>query len=253
MEKFFVKEDSIVRRIWGSSDTILFIFAGASAEFALNKAVDWLYFTGRLPSDPIGRLFTTVRYAKQIVFAREEDAIKAIEQINQIHHHVEKSRGEKIPDWAYRDVLFMLIHYSIAAFNLLERPLKEAEKEEVFSVFYRMGKAMQIKDLPENFEHWRVKRLEHLKADLEKGAFSIDLYKEYRKHLGSFRFLLLKEVQKKLVPDHVSRLLSFQRFSLLALALEPYKVAKKIGFGSFIIDLLVPQAYRKEVRQLETS
>ena len=54
---WFVKEGSIVRVIWGKPDTILFIFAGASAEFALNKAVDWLFFTGKLPSDPIGRLF----------------------------------------------------------------------------------------------------------------------------------------------------------------------------------------------------
>ena len=36
----FVKEDSVVRQIWGKSETVLFIFAGASAEFALNKAVD---------------------------------------------------------------------------------------------------------------------------------------------------------------------------------------------------------------------
>ena len=59
--QFFVKSDSIVRKIWGKSDTILFIFGGAAAEFALNKAVDWLYFTGKLPSDPLGRLFSTVR------------------------------------------------------------------------------------------------------------------------------------------------------------------------------------------------
>lgn len=55
--KWFVNEGSIVREIWGKADTILFIFAGASAEFALNKSVDWLYFTGKLPADPLGRLF----------------------------------------------------------------------------------------------------------------------------------------------------------------------------------------------------
>ena len=44
--RYFVEPNSIVRRIWGKGDTILFIFAGASAEFALNKAVDWLYYTG---------------------------------------------------------------------------------------------------------------------------------------------------------------------------------------------------------------
>jgi hypothetical protein len=56
-----------------------FYFSGAAAEFALNKAVDWLYFTGRLPADPIGRLFSTVSYARQIVFAPEEEALKAID------------------------------------------------------------------------------------------------------------------------------------------------------------------------------
>src|SRR4028118_185071 len=99
----YVHTSSIVRKIWGKSDTILFIFAGAAAEFALNKAVDWLYFTGRLPADPIGRLFSTVTYARQIVFASKDDAEKAIDKITAIHTAVENARGSVIPDWAYRD------------------------------------------------------------------------------------------------------------------------------------------------------
>jgi hypothetical protein len=106
--EYFVEKESVVRQIWGKSDTILFIFSGASAEFALNKAVDWLYFTGRLPADPIGRLFSTVSYARQIVFSKEADAYKAIDKITAIHKGVENARGSVIPDWAYRDVLFML-------------------------------------------------------------------------------------------------------------------------------------------------
>src|SRR6478672_4812980 len=78
--QFFVAKSSIVRKIWGKSDTVLFIFAGSAAEFALNKAVDWLYFTGKLPADPIGRLFSTVNYAKQIIFAKNEDALQTIDQ-----------------------------------------------------------------------------------------------------------------------------------------------------------------------------
>src|SRR5689334_24237784 len=109
--KWFVREDSVVRKIWGNADTILLIFGGAAAEFALNKAVDWLYFTGRLPADPIGRLFSTVMYARQIVFSENEKALQAIDKISSIHKGVEKNRGTQIPDWAYRDVLFMLIHY----------------------------------------------------------------------------------------------------------------------------------------------
>src|SRR5262245_31837249 len=115
----FVSKDSIVRKIWGKSDTVLFIFAGASAEFALNKAVDWLYFTGRLPADPIGRLFSTVAYAHRIVFSEQHAAEAAIDNITSIHNAVEKARGSSIPEWAYRDVLFMLIHYSEASFELL--------------------------------------------------------------------------------------------------------------------------------------
>ncbi|MCW3105509.1 MAG: hypothetical protein JWQ09_15, partial [Segetibacter sp.] len=137
--KFFVEKDSIVREIWGKGDTILFIFAGASAEFALNKAVDWLYYTGRLPADPLGRLFSTVNYARQIVFSENEAALHAIDKITAIHSAIENQRGGKIPDWAYRDVLFMLIDYSIRSYEILERKLSDTEKEEVFHVFYRVG------------------------------------------------------------------------------------------------------------------
>ena len=89
---YFVDRNSIVRQIWGKGDTILFIFAGAAAEFALNKAVDWLYFTGVLPSDPLGRLFSTVTYAQVIVFAERQGALKTIDKMRAIHAGVEASR-----------------------------------------------------------------------------------------------------------------------------------------------------------------
>src|SRR5881394_2764452 len=97
--QFFVEKNSVVRKIWGKSDTVLFIFAGASAEFALNKAVDWLYFTGKLPLDPLGRLFSTVKYARQIVFSSKEEAYKAIDILKSIHTKVELTRKASIPDW----------------------------------------------------------------------------------------------------------------------------------------------------------
>lgn len=106
--KYFVKKNAIVREIWGKGDTILFIFAGASAEFALNKAVDWLYYTERLPKDPLGRLFSTVSYAREIVFAEKQSALNAIDHINSIHASVENTRGKSIPEWAYRDVFLCL-------------------------------------------------------------------------------------------------------------------------------------------------
>jgi hypothetical protein len=174
----FVKEDSIVRTIWGKSDTILFIFAGAAAEFALNKAVDWLYFTGRLPSDPLGRLFSTVRYARMIVFAPLEKANAAIDTMRNIHSAVEQNRGAIIPDWAYRDVLFMLIHYSIAAYGLLERKLTETEKEEVYDVFYRVGKRMGLKELPLTYSEWLPMRESHLMDNMQKSGLTLDVIKQ---------------------------------------------------------------------------
>ncbi len=202
-------KNAIVRQIWGNADTILFIFGGAAAEFSLNKAVDWLYFTGKLPADPLGRLFSTVVYAQQILFLDEESALRAIDKITAIHQGVEASRGMKIPDWAYRDVLFMLIHYSISAFELLERKLTDAEKEAIFDVFFRVGKRMNLKDLPQNYQDWLVVREQHLQENLLKSDFTIDLYKQYKKHLGLLRYTILLEGQKLVVPFHVKKLLGF--------------------------------------------
>src|SRR5689334_15639801 len=192
----YVDADSIVRRIWGTADTILLIFAGASAEFALNKAVDWLYFTGRLPSDPLGRLFSTVAYAREIIFSTTDHANKAIDKMTHIHSSVEEARGAKIPAAAYRDVLFMLIHYSIAAFESLERKLSKHEKEEVVEVFCRVGKRMQIPELPSGYDQWQRMYGRHLENDLVYSELTADLFCQYRKHLGPIRYFILIQSQK---------------------------------------------------------
>ena len=251
--EYFVAKHSIVREIWGKSDTILFVFAGASAEFALNKAVDWLYFTGRLPADPLGRLFSTVMYARQIVFSETDAANKAIDKITAIHAGVEKNRGAQIPDWAYRDVLFMLIHYSIASFEVLERKLTEAEKEDLFDVFYRMGHRMQLKGLPHNYQEWLKMRNEHMEKDLQKSHYTIDLYKQYKKHLGSARFLILKESQKLVVPQHVKYLMGFGKFSWISPLLSFYKFSRKINMDEFFKSIILPQNYKQQIRALDVN
>jgi hypothetical protein len=94
----------VTRRIWASPDAILLFFAGGAAEFAAIKAVDWLFFTGRLPSAPVERFFETVRFAQSVFFGDPAGAPKAVARINRIHRHVEDARGEEIPQWAYRDM-----------------------------------------------------------------------------------------------------------------------------------------------------
>ncbi|UAY50980.1 oxygenase MpaB family protein [Ferruginibacter albus] len=249
--EYFVKEQSIVRKIWGKSDTILFIFGGAAAEFAVNKAVDWLYFTGKLPADPLGRLFSTVSYARRIVFSKEDDALKAIDTITSIHKHVENSRGSSIPDWAYRDVLYMLIHYSIASFELLERKLTDDEKEELFDVFNRMGSRMQLKELPKNYNEWLIARKQHLKENIIKSNYSADLFKQYKKHLGAFRFAVLIEGEILVVPEEVRELLGFRKFSFLSPILPLYKFSKFIKLDGFIKWLILPPLYRKQINELD--
>lgn len=251
--EFFVDKQSVVRKIWGKGDTVLFVFAGASAEFALNKAVDWLYFTGRLPADPLGRLFSTVMYARQIVFSKAEDALKAIDKITAIHTAVENSRNAKIPDWAYRDVLFMLIHYSLASFELLERKLTEDEKEDLFDVFNRVGLRMGLKGLPANYNEWVTMREQHLQKDLEKSHYTIDLYKQYKKHLGRVRYTLLKESQKLVVPRRVNELLGLGKFAWITPLLFVYKLSRKIKIDWFLKSILLPAAYKKQIKDLDVA
>ncbi len=247
---YFVKEGSVVRTIWGKSDTILFIFAGAAAEFALNKSVDWLYFTGKLPADPIGRLFSTVRYAREIVFAPKKAALKAIDVITQIHRGVEAKRGHSIPDWAYRDVLFMLIYYSIAAHELLEKHLNDAEKDEVYNIFYRVGIRMGLKDLPGSYKEWLPVREAHLSEDLQKSDYTEDLFLQYKKHLGAIRFKVLLEGQKLVLPKQVKQLLNFNDFSFLTPAVPLYKVSRVMKMDWLLRHLLLPSDYKDQINAL---
>ena len=249
--EYFVQSQSIVRQIWGKGDTILFIFAGAAAEFALNRAVDWLYFTGRLPADPLGRLFSTVTYARQIVFAERSMALEAIDHINSIHAKIETDRNQKIPDWAYRDVLFMLIDYSIKAYEIMERKLNSAEKAEVFDVFNRVGQRMHIQDLPSNYSEWQKMRKAHLRQDLINSKFTRDLYVQYRKHLGPVRYFLLLETQNLITPAKVRLLLGFKRGSLLAPLLWMYKLSRKFNLDKLAKAIILPREYKAEIKSLD--
>ena len=249
--EYFVHKNSAVRKIWSKGDTILFIFAGAAAEFALNKAVDWLYFTGRLPSDPLGRLFSTVSYARKIVFSNSEDALKAIDKITSIHSAVENDRGAKIPDWAYRDVLYMLIHYSISSYELMETCLSDADKADVYDVFYRMGTRMNLKDLPITYTDWKIDRDAHMYHDLKKSDLTVDLFKQYKKHLGSFRYFILIEGQKLVIPEIVRNLLGFTKVSAATPLIGLYKFVRIFNAHNIIKSIILPAAYKSEIADLD--
>lgn len=247
----FAPEEHIIRKIWGKADTILLIFAGSAAEFALNKAVDWLYFTGKIPSDPIGRLFSTVSYARKIIFATEDEAFATIDAINQIHGHVEKARGASIPQWAFRDVLYMLMHYSIASFEVLERQLSKDEKQATYEIFYKLGQRLLIENLPANYDQWLLSYQQHQQQDLVYSPFTADLFKQYRKHLGSFRYRILLESQKLVLAPIPAKLLQLQKWSIISPLLPGYKMLRAANVEWLLKNLLLPKKYLQEIRALD--
>lgn len=249
----FVDRRSIVRKIWGNPDLVLLIFAGSAAEFALNRAVDWLFFTGEIPRDPIGRLFSTVRYAQEIVFVDEATARRTLDRINAQHASVEHQRRQTIPDWAYRDVLYMLIDYSERAYALLYRPLSTVEKSELFEVFLRIGEGLCIPDLPGTYAEWQLDRRRHLVRDLAYSRHTTMLFQAYRRHLGLFRYHLLLEVQALLVPDHVRRLLHFNALPLLSSLVQTYGIIGRGHLRSLVHTLLIPPRYWPDVRRFDRS
>lgn len=249
--KTFVSNNSIVKKIWSTTDITLFIFAGASAEFALNKQVDWLYFTGKLPGDPIGRLFSTVKYAQYIIFREEKEAMASIDKINAIHQHVEAARGRKISNEGYQDVLYMLIFYSIAAFELLERKLTHEEKDEIVQTFARIGHQMHIQGIPSNYIDWKNIYEDQITRSLQKSSFTENLFQQYRKHLGGFRYFLLKDIQRLLLSKYVNNLLNLGSPRFAHLLLPVYKLIRTLKLHKRLILIMVPRKFVPQVKSMD--
>lgn len=249
----FVPPDSVVRSIWGDADTVLLVFAGAAAEFALNRAVDWLFFTGAIPGDPIGRLFRTAAYAQHIVFSTRLTAEAALARIRDAHAAVERARGARIPAWAHRDVLYLLIDYSERAYALLERPLTDSERDDLYDVFRRVGEGLAIPELPATYADWRGDRDRHMRRDLAYGDLTAELYERYRAQLGPWRYQLLRRVQSVLVPPLVSDLLRLPRPRWIRPAVLAYRAARASGLAHVARLALVPREYLRHVTRLDEA
>jgi uncharacterized protein (DUF2236 family) len=247
----FVKQDSIVRSVWANPDLVLLIFAGSAAEFALNRAVDWLFFTGNIPSDPIGRFFSTVEFAQQVVFANEETAETTLKQINTVHTWVEKQRGLTIPDWAYRDVLYMLIDYTERAYQLVYRPLNASEQNEMYAAFRRFGEGMRIQLLPTSYTDWQGDRHRHLRRDLVYSEYTALLYEQYRRQLGLWRYYILLQLQALLAPEEVRHLLALKSQPIISRLVRTYSMLDRLKLHYLLRRLLIPPRYWAEIHKLD--
>jgi hypothetical protein len=194
---------------------------------------------------------STVRYAQDNVFADEASAQKAIARIAAIHGGVERQRGYRIPDWAYRDVLYMLIDYSERAYELMQRPLTAAEREELFRVFRRVGEGMQVPGLPATYADWQTDRQLHLENDLQYGPFTAQLFERYRWQLGTWRYDLLRRVQAMLVPGRVKELLQLEAGPVIPHTIRLFKMLEWLRLKPLVQRILLPAQYLHEIRQLE--
>lgn len=241
----FVNPDSIVRKIWSDTDCILFIFGACAGEFAHSKAVDWLFYTGKLPNDPIGRLFSTVTYAQQIIF--NDNAEHILKSMTRIHKKVEEKRGYSIPNEAYQDVLFMLIDYTAKVYELLHKPLLKLEKEEIYNVFKRIGEHMEIKDLPEDWSSWEIQRRQHLEHNYTNSLLTEELFNRYKLHLGSFRYTLLLAVQSFLLEPQFLKTTKNPGWLLL---FHAYKACRQLWPVRELKFYLLPRKHQQSLRDL---
>lgn len=230
---------------------LLLVFAGSAAEFALNRAVDWLFFTGKLPNDPIARLFSTAAFSQEIVFADARTAALALGRIRAAHEAVERHRGGRIPEWAHRDVLYMLIDYSERAHEILARALTPAERDDLYDVFRRVGAGLGIAGLPPAYAEWRVDRERHMRRDLAFSSGTRELYVRYRQHLGRLRFELLRSVQSILAPGPVCDLLALERAAWLLPFVRLYPLLVRSRLWPLVQRALLPREHLAAVRALD--
>ena len=117
--------------------------------------------------------------------------------------------------------------------------------------FFRTGARMQLKDLPVNYNEWLISREHHLDNDLQKTKHTVDLFKRYKKNLGAIRYRILLEAQILVMPDKVKKLLGFRKFSFLKPAVPVYKLTRMLNLDTFIRDIILPSAYKKEIKELD--
>ena len=110
---------------------------------------------------------------------------------------------------------------------------------------------MNLKDLLAGYAQWMVQHEQHLQADLIKSNFTTDLFMQYRKSLGSFRYWLLLQTQKLIVPDRVMELLHFNKGFWPLMILLIYKICKKIKLDGLVKAIILPAKYKQQIKAMD--
>jgi hypothetical protein len=94
-------------------------------------------------------------------------------------------------------------------------------------------------------------RQQHLDQDLQKSHYTIDLFKQYKKHLGPVRFQLLKEGQILVVPERARALLGLRSKSALTPILSIYKLTRLVKADWFLKSIILPANYKEQIKNLD--
>ena len=90
-----------------------------------------------------------------------------------------------------------------------------------------------------------------MKQDLAKSKYTDDLFLQYKRSLGTFRYRVLQEGQILVIPKQVLELLRFRKFSLLSPVVPLYKFSRLIKMDGAIKWLLLPAEYKKQIEDLD--
>jgi len=195
----------ITRTIWGDAENIVLIFAGSAAEFALNPENHWLFYTGKLPSDPLRRFVTTVQYQRKLFFTPQEALPALAKHLKGIHNGLEQRRsreqGEiRISDQAYLQVFSMLIEYGILGYEYLHRrTLSQEQRETYFNDIRSIALMMDVRNFPEDYRRYLARRTGMVATELHCNAFTRELMDAYRKKLSAFSYWGLLQFQARFI------------------------------------------------------
>lgn len=207
----------ITRYIWSNQENIILIFAGTAADFALNPSVDWLFFTGEIPSHPQLRFIETFAFNRMLFFSNKEKVPQIVQQIMDIHKHVETKRSvsegpHKIPNEAFIQVSDMLIEYGIRGYEYLHHTkLTDIQKDTYYQDIKKIDELMHIQGLDDNYEFFLIRRNKTVSNELNVNKFTPLLYKAYENDIGIIRYKIFLNFQSYFINPAIAYKLNLKK------------------------------------------
>lgn len=239
----------ITRSIWGDPQTVLLVYAGAAAEFALNPENHWLFYTGKLPADPLKRFRDTLEYQRKLFFMPASQVAQVAKHIRGIHRQVEQKRsaeqGEaRISDRAFFQVFSMLIEYGVRGREYLTRRAMTAkEREDYFGDIRSIAALMEVADFPQDHPAYLALRAKTVAEDLKVNAYTPELVASFRRALGPFRSWVLEQFQARFIEPLLAQRLELKADPLFVL---PYRFYPWAHFP-FLFDGMIALFFQQKV------